>query len=675
MADDDIISRFEEFVRENCYEDLLSLVKLKSQSLFVDFKKLELFEPELADTLLEKFEDTIKLFEKAVEMIDLPVEKGKIFVRLVNVPENLDIRIANLRSESLEGFISLKGLIKQTSVVRPIAKSVVFECPACNSLIDVKQEGVSEIKEPKMCKCGRKGRFVIKEKELVDFQKIVLEECPEILEGGEQAKKIDVFLKDDLVDPTLQRKVVPGSKVRIYGYIKEIPIRNKRGAPTTIHNFLMEANNLESVDKTYEDIKITPAEVEEIKKLSKDQELFDIFVKSIAPSIYGYNQIKQSLVLQLFGGVRKKKPDNTFSRGDIHIMLVGDPGTGKSQLLRNVTSISPKGMLVTGTGTSGAGLTASVIKDEILGGWTLEAGSIVLANKGILAIDEIDKMNKDDRVAMHEAMEQQTVSISKANIHATLRSETSVLAAANPKMGRFDPYKSVGEQIILPLPLINRFDLIFIVRDIPSKEHDEKVASHILEMHRDPNENKPALEPDFFRKYIAYSKEHANPILSPGAIRIIQDFYVSMRNKVTEESEVRSIPISARQLEALVRLSEAYARMKLSKEVSVEDANKAIELVQYSLKQVSTDYETGEIDIDRLVTGITATQRKRIADISKIIEELEGKHESRIVPIDELINKCKEAGLDEGKVKEMIETMKRNGEIFEPKAHHIKRVG
>ena len=308
-------------------------------------------------------------------------------------------------------------------------------------------------------------------------------------------------------------------------------------------------------------------------------------------------------------------------RGDIHILLVGDPGVAKSQMLKYITAVSPKARYVSGKGASGAGITAAVVKDEFLKGWALEAGALVLANKGICCVDEIDKMDKDDRVAMHEAMEQQSITISKANIHSTLRAETTILAAANPKLGRFDPYRPIGSQIDMPPTLISRFDLIFAIRDLPDKKKDLKLATHILESFREPERLVPDIEPDLMRKYIAYAKIHCKPKLSKEALCVIKDFFVTLRGKRKGDMDegIQPVPLTARQLEAMVRIAAASARIRLSNDVTKEDAKRSVELMKFCLTQVGMDTETGEIDIDRIVTGITSTTRNRIHIILSLI--------------------------------------------------------
>jgi replicative DNA helicase Mcm len=383
--------------------------------------------------------------------------------------------------------------------------------------------------------------------------------------------------------------------------------------------------------------------------------------------------VKEALLLQLVGGVRKVRSDKVVSRGDTHILLVGDPGSGKSAMLKRISVIAPKGRYVSGRGISGAGLTAAVVKDEFLKGWSLEAGALVLASNGICCIDEMDKMISEDRAAMHEALEQQTVSISKANIQATLISRTTVLAAANPKFGRFDPFGIIAEQINMPPTLINRFDLIFPIKDLPDEARDEKMASHILKLHQDPDFYEPEISTEFLRKYIAYAKQKVVPTITNNALQEIKEFYLKMRTSGSEEGGIKAIPISARQLEALVRLTEATARLRLSDKATESDAKRAIGLIEYCLMEVGLDKETGKIDIDRIATGISASQRSHIIVIKDIITDLENKV-GKAIPIDDVIAEAKSKGVDEGKVEEVLEKLKRVGEIFEPRRGFLSKI-
>jgi replicative DNA helicase Mcm len=339
-----------------------------------------------------------------------------------------------------------------------------------------------------------------------------------------------------------------------------------------------------------------------------------------------------------------------------------------------LTKVAPKGRYVSGKGVSGAGLTAAVVKDEFLGGWSLEAGALVLANKGFVMIDELDKMTKEDRSAMHEALEGQTVSISKANIQATLRAETTVLAAANPKFGRFDPYGLIMDQIDLPPTLINRFDLIFPIKDLPNQEKDERMADHILILHQKPDEIKTEIETDLLRKYIAYARQRIRPAITESALREIKNYYIKMRSSgQAEEGGVKSIPITARQLEALIRLAEASAKLRLSNKMMKKDAQRAIELINYCLSQVAKDLETGIIDIDRISSGIPAKERSKISIVREIIDVLEGEF-GKVIPMENVVERAEEKGLKIEDVEEIIEKLRRSGDLYEPRKGFVSRI-
>lgn len=666
------IKRFEEFFNQFYKKQVLKSIGKGNNFAIVNFKDLLSFDIKLAEELLENPEEVIKAAEVSIESLDLPSDISKFRIRFKDLPETQKIMVSDIRSNHIGKLLTISGIVRQKSDVRPQVTTSRFECPNCGNVISVLQLE-NYFREPDKCGCGRKGKFRLISKELVDAQAMVLEESPDELEGGEQPKRLNIFLKEDLVSPITDKRTNPGSRVVVVGIIKEIPVVIK-GTKSTRFDLLLEANYTEAVEEDFYQIEISKEEEKELLELSRDPDIYEKLVASIVPSIHGYDRIKEALLLQLLGGVHKKRADGSTSRGDCHVLLVGDPGSGKSAILKRISDIAPKGRYVAGKGSTGAGLTAAVVKDEFLGGWSLEAGALVLSNNGLVAIDEMDKMGEEDRGAMHEALEQQTISIAKANIQATLTAKTTVLAAANPKFGRFDPHGIIAEQIDMPPTLINRFDLIFPITDIPDVERDEKLATHILELHQKPDFLEPPIKSDILKKYIAYARQKSAPILTDAALNEIKDFYVQMRNREnTDERAARAIPISARQLEALVRLAEAHAKIRFADKVTKKDARKAIELLTYCLLQVGLDRETGRIDIDRITTGIGASQRERIYIIREVIQDLEGQI-GKTIPLEDVQRIGQEKGMTTAEIEEIIEKLKRSGDIYEPRYGFVARV-
>lgn len=665
------IKKFSEFFDLFYKAKIIENSRRGNKFLVVDFAELIKFDPELAELLLEEPDEVIRAAELAIEDSNLEGDIKKFKVRFRNLSKTQRIMIRDIRSKHLGKFFWTEGTVRQKSDVRPQVTVAKFECPACGNTISVPQLD-KKFREPSRCGCGKKGKFRLLSKDLVDAQGIVLEEAPEDLDGGEQPKRMNIFLQSDLVSPLSEKRTNPGSKIRVSGIIKEVPITLQTGGQSTRFDLLIEANYIEGIEEDFSDIAISKEELKAIKELSEDPKIYRRLVNSIAPSTYGHDRIKEALILQLMGGVKKNRSDGVSIRGDMHILLIGDPGSGKSQLLKRITKIAPKARYVSGKGVSGAGLTASVVKDEFLRGWSLEAGALVLANKGLCMIDELDKMSAEDRSAMHEALEQQSVSISKANIQATLRAETTVLAAANPKFGRFDPYGTISDQINLPPTLINRFDLIFAIKDIPHPDKDDKMARFILTMHQNPDIDETEVDTKLLRKYIAYARQNVNPKLSDGAVEEIRDYYLKMRASGAVEGGIKTIPISARQLEALVRLSEASARVRLSTIVTKKDAKRGIDILHYCLNEIALDKETGKIDIDKISTGIPSAQRSKIIIVKEIINDLEDKFKP--IPIDELTAAAKSKNIDESEVDEIVERLKRSGDIFEPKRGFIQKI-
>ena len=1091
--------------------------------IYLDFMKLTEFSNTLSDEILSNPEETLRIVELAIEESGLVKD---VRIRLNNLPKIQEIKIRDIRSKHLNEMIVVEGIIRQASDVRPQVVNAKFECPSCGTVIAVLQME-KKFREPSRCSCGRRGGFKLISKEMVDTQRLVVEESPESLSGGEQPKRINVFVKEDLVEPKMEEKTTPGSRIKVIGVLKEVPVPLHSGGLSTRFELAIEVNNLIPMEETFEELNISEEDEKQILELAENPKIFENLARSITPSVWGYEEIKKSLVLQLFSGVKKVHEDGQKSRGDIHILLIGDPGVAKSVTLSFMANISPKGRYVVGKSASGAGLTATVVRDEYLRGWSLEAGAMVLANKGLVCIDELEKMDPQDRSAMHEAMEQQcmlpdfklmlssgeevkignfvddlmeknkkkiykgkdceilavekiellstdfqnhfpkkatrvsrhiapkefikivltngrkitvtpehpcwvvknggittipaeqlkenmffptpsklnikpepykrkndylckilgyhisdgcyelnrgkktgiqfwnnneelikeyqnliekyfkikpiitkrnhqfavrviskkvveefkkldknllekghikkipekvmtlpnenlryllralydgdgsvsfqkrggcrisfvsqnreleeqisdlllrfgiqssifedkhskvwrldisgqenlgrflmrisflskhkkqklkqycelnktyrtikdlipectnkineifkklkisqrktighqidlgvekhrlflqklvliaqeklkknlkknpkliseysqiideleeikklafgyarwmkikevskiknkkikwvydvtiepyhtfisngmilhnTITISKANVQATLRAETSVLAAANPKFGRFDPHQSIAQQIELPPTLINRFDVIFTLRDIPNREKDEKIADHVLHEHLKQGEAM-LISREIFRKYVAYSKQKIKPELSNEAVNEIKKFYVDLRNKaVSSESAMRPIPISARQLQALIRMSEASAKVRLSKKVTINDAKRAIEIMKYYLMQVGYDYESKTFDIDKIGSKFSSSQRNKIFLVRDAITQLENRL-GKMIPIEE-IEKELQGKLDKNEIEEAINKLNTHGEIFKPRRGYVGR--
>ncbi|MFP4625986.1 MAG: ATP-binding protein [Natronomonas sp.] len=960
--DTQVIDRFEQFYREYYRNEIGELAQKypnEKRSLYVDWNSLYRFDPDLADDFVAQPGQMREYAEEALRLYDLPIDVklGQAHVRIENLRTITEIR--EIRARHRGQLVSVSGIIRKATDVRPKITQAAFECQRCGTLSRIPQTG-GEFHEPHECQgCERQGPFTINfdQSEFVDAQKLRVQESPEGLRGGETPQSIDVHIEDDITG-----EVTAGDHVRVTG-ILHLDQQGTQQESSPIFDVFMEGLSVSVEDEQFEDMEITDEDKRQIIELSEDPDIYDKMVGSMAPSIYGYEEQKLAIIMQLFSGVTKDLPDGSRIRGDLHMLLIGDPGTGKcvagdtkvtlangreipirelveskiddpkpvddgvyedvdfevpsighdgtvvngrakrvwkreapermvqihtksgreievtpshplfvsedgglgartandltegefiaiprrlasdnvgaensrnaknsatrkntpgntnrsvvpavgqtlksirqtlgltqhdcglpkstykhyergvrnpshnslikvvdafadatdnglsadggvgiestiaslramadadigwdsiesieyirpeyewvydlevsgthsyiannifshnSQLLQYIRNLAPRSVYTSGKGSSTAGLTAAAVRDDFGDGqqWTLEAGALVLADQGIAAIDELDKMAAEDRSAMHQALEQQEISISKAGINATLKSRCSLLGAANPKYGRFDQYEPIGEQIELEPALISRFDLIFTVTDQPDAEADRNLAEHIiktnyageLNTHREQTttsnvseaevaevtENvEPVIEPELLRKFVAYAKRNCYPTMSDEAKEAIREFYVDLRARGQDADS--PVPVTARKLEALVRLSEASARMRLSDTVDETDAERVIKIVRSSLRDIGVDPETGEFDADVVETGTSKSQRDRIKSIKALIDELEDEYDEG-APIEEILDRAESMGMERSKAEHEIEKLRRQGDVYEPQTDHLRTV-
>ena len=601
----------------------------------------------------------------------------------MGIPGELyDVEISGLRKEHLYRTVRLNGLVRKATPVRPRMEIGIFECDWENHKNSYIQDFFT-MREPtrctaETCKCAE---FKLKENlsQFIDSQKVEIQEYPEDLPPGAQPERLTAYFESSLA-----HKIQPGDRVAIVGIIKPKSQFQGRRQKSEFDIYLY-AHSIDEKIGEEENVEPTASELKEIKELSLQEDIAERIRDSIAPTIFGMNWEKRAVALQQFGGVTKELPDGTRIRGDIHMLMMGDPGLAKSQLLRSASRIAPRGVMATGKSTSAAGLTAAAVRDEFgEGRWSLEAGTLVLASGGIACIDEIDKMSEEDRSSMHEAMEQQTISIAKAGINAQLKSKCSVLAAANPKRSRFDMTLPLPPQVNMPISLLSRFDIFFIITDAPDPERDYLLADKILNSHRAGEELIPGeaideeqlavrslegpIDQRLLRLYISYAKK-LRPVMTPEAQYKIKEYYTGLRNRYhnTDEQD-KTMPITPRQLESIIRLSEADAKMYLSETVDVKHADHAIEMMNLFLSV------TLRGDVDYAFSGMDAEQRKRDIDprarVLSIIDE-QGKQG---VSEQEICDIMEEEGYSRPKVEQIIKGLHASGEIFENNYKFVRNV-
>lgn len=840
FQDNEVVAGWEEILGRDDYRLHVAEVQAHypdRKSVFVKYSDIDSFNPDLAMYILNYPDRCLELGQKALSNI-LPANwdpLDPINLRITALPKDAHVEVRHLRAKHLGKVVAVSGLVRKATLPKPRLVKALYKCSNCGLEVWVDQTGMYQ-NEPAMCVnegCNKRAlRFTLDAASslYIDTQKIEVQENPEGLRGGAQPERLTGFIEDDI-----SGMVTPGNRVTMNGIIRSL--QKTERDKSTVFEIFMDVMSVEFDQHEYDEIEITAEDEERILEVSKDPNLMGNIIRSISPTIYGLEREKEAVALQLFGGSHKEMDDGTSIRGDIHILMIGDPGVAKSQLLRYMSGLAPRGIYASGKSASAAGLcvhgdtlvsvedakvpiselveprmtdpeeyrpgiwrqavkgvralsssqlgsmrympvshvwkiktpekiikvtladgssltltpetkimawkgamcdwhesaslekgdvamtaggrvgrseivsvetltedlpeyvydltvdqshcfvgngfvvhnTAAAVKDDFGDGrWTLEAGALVLADMGLACIDELDKMSTQDRSSLHEAMESQRISVAKAGITATLQCRCSLLAAANPKYGRFDENEKIATQIELPPALMSRFDMIFVLTDKPEKERDRNITEHILEAHargqarmRKPGDSDmamareilartenitPVYDEEFLRKYVAYSKQIV-PMMTPEAKSIIENDYLSIR-KMGEDKNA-TVPITARQLEAYVRLSEASARARLSRLVEAQDATRAVELVRYYLYKIAGTDEGG-LEIDRM-GEYTKKDRDNVKYLRALIAQYTGEGG---ITAEELKRIAADDGISAAMVDKELDKLSKLGEIY-----------
>lgn len=711
MAAHDSSARWKTFFLEAKETEIFTLLSKQSltPTLSIPFHELQAFDPDFAEDILQFPRQILNTGKDTLR--EICRERGEdldVILRVGELPRDSRRAIREIGSSDIEKLRSSDVQVIKISEIKPRMHIAAFQCEACGVTQEIIQNNERELIEPIRClptdqggcgeNAGRGGatRFnlVFNVSRLINNQWIEIQELPESVESGAQPGRAKVLLEGDLVN-----KHLPGQRIvaNMIPVVYSEVIKNKK---TPMFDIIYHLISSEHESVPFTEIKITDEEQEEILAISQREDLLRLMQNSIAPSIFStgvMNFVKRSLALQLFGGVSRKNSDGTRTRGDIHILIMGDPGVAKSQLLTYVSELSPRGKFASGGGVSGAGLTAAAVRDTFADGrFSLEAGVLPLSDRGLAAIDEFDKISEDDRKVMHPAMEQQRIDISKGGITASLPSRCAIIAAANPKDGRFSnraantsvirSFKETG----LEAPLASRFDIIWMMRDEVKAENDEMIAKHILRSRTrgvpealidefvamDPVEEDKEqiikegvdgtehLSQSFLRKYIAFAKRNYHPNIDKDVMALILEYYVQERQSYGREDtdeggESNVVPITARALEALIRLTEAHARMFLREDATAEDAKVALAVFKHWREESGIEDESE-------FSGTSVKQRNISVIVKNIIRDICTEN-GNIATISAIYNRALAKKIDESTVDRIIQQMRTSGILFQPK--------
>lgn len=663
---------FDRFLELYCEDAIAEVAMGDADSLRVSYRDLAR-DPNMSeafDAIDQRLNEVRAELEAALQAFPTQgVDMSDVSVRIVDVPEYERDDPSTAWQGDVGEFVAVEGQVAKVTGVKKEPQELAFDCQRCGVTTEIETFG--EVTEPNECYgCERQGPFTqnFEESEFTPYQLVRLQQPPEEA-AGDNGEHIDVEVRDDVVNDALA-----GDRVTMAGTLE------LEESDDGLFEDYVRAQSVDHQQQDYEEINIDEHR-DEIEKVAAGEygDPYELLVDSIAPKIRGYDTIKQAVGLQLFGGVRSEYPDGSHDRGDIHMLLLGDPGCGKSSILRAVEELAPRSVYASGKGATEAGMTASVVSDDFGdAAFSLEAGALVTANKGVACVDELDKVPDEVRSSLHDALESQRVNINKAGINATLPAQTAMLAAGNPKYGRFDEMEPIYEQIELGPTLLSRFDLLWMVDDEPDETRDRDVASHMIRARQTANLHasdaqvaddaleviKPAIPTDLLRAYIAYAKRNVTPRLTD------DDVASSLVESFTELRQVNGdhgpVPVTFRKLEGIQRLAEASARVRLSDTVEQQDVDRARDLVGQSMQQLQQN-EDDQMDADVIEAGTSMPQKRRIDLIEQVINEVAREHEQG-APMGKVLGALEDEGIDEDRAKKDLDGLKARGEVYEPSA-------
>ena len=692
------------------HEYLERLYERDERAVNLDCSHIRRFDASLYKKLVSYPQEVVPIADLVVHDVFLnlhPEAQNEQFtVRCFNLGR--EDRLRDLDPLDIDKLVSIKGMVTRTTAVIPDLKMAFFECSVCNTAQEVFIER-GQIAEPQVCTnttCQAKAamRLVHNRSIFTDKQIVRIQEAPEHIPEGETPQTCSMCAWEGLVDVAK-----PGDRVEVTGVFRAVPIRvnPRQRTVRSIYKTFVDIVHIRKLDRStrlaadeadataagefrteFEEGNELAKEAEarraECRELAKRPDLYDQLANALAPSVWELYDVKRGVLLQLFGGTHKvfdaDSTGGTKRRGEINVLLMGDPGTSKSQLLQYVNKVAPRGIYTSGKGSSAVGLTAYVTKDPETREYVLESGALVLSDRGVCCIDEFDKMSEGSRSILHEAMEQQTVSVAKAGIICSLNARTSVLASANPIDSKYDPTKSVVSNINLGPTLLSRFDLIYLILDKPNERMDRALAQHLLALYQPGARSTAGISQRQLMQYISYARSEVRPKLSDEAADELISQYVAMRKigSSSRDPTRRVITATPRQLESLVRLSEAHARMRLSPLVEADDVAEAVRLMKVATQSAATDPTTGYLDMDLITTGRSAASRTLASQLADALRDKFGAMGPQTIRLDELRQSCMlDTGLDVpmNALREALSQLERDGVVRTTRQNTVTVLG